>query len=102
MEEARWQLLSQPHLAEFIRASNLQFFIVQINMSFKLPLMPGDQFTIETAFHSNTRKSITLEQILINDKGEKTNRAEVTFVLYDPALKKSVSLNEKMIQLFSS
>lgn len=100
MEEARWQLLSTPTISDGMASLELQFFLVQINVSYKLPLVPGDEFQIETSFLSNTRKSITLQQEIVKQDGSICTLAQVTFVLFDPSQGKAVFLNDDTVQLF--
>jgi thioesterase-3 len=103
MEEARWQMLNRYEIQHFLQESGFQFFIVHIELAYKKPLLPGQQFVIQTSFEEKGRKSMKLsQQFVVNQKEEVYAKGSVTFVLFDPKNQKAVSIEEEYVKLFQA
>jgi thioesterase-3 len=100
-EEARWQALSDSDLINTFNHLGLQFFIVNINIDFKKPVMPEAVMEINTSLGAFKRKTMSFIQTISVD-GQVTTQAEVTFVLFDSAAQSATSLTEEIEQLFKS
>lgn len=86
-EESRWNFLSQNNKFEYFQNLGLQFFIVNINVDYKLSLEPGMDVNIECKCLEHGNTSITfLQEIYLGDK--LAGKAMVKFVLFDKNTKK--------------
>ncbi len=101
LEESRWAALETHNLIERVNELGLQFFVVNINISFKKALLPNDSIHIETKLGEVKRKTISFIQTI--SKGEDVAAAaEVTFVLFDEANKKAATIEESHVTMFKS
>jgi thioesterase III len=98
-EEARWTALNDYDLVQKLHARQLQFFVVNINVDFKKPVVTDDVAFISTHLGNIKRKTISFIQT-IEVSGQTTTKAEVTFVLFDTKEKRAVSITDDLIALF--
>ncbi len=101
LEEARWDALTKTDILASFEQLGLQFFIVNIDISFRKPIGAGDLINVQTSVKEFGRMSITFLQIIVKN-GELTTEALVKFVLFDTSANRGVSLTPELIQLFSS
>ena len=99
LEEARWEALSAFDLIKKFKQLHLQFFVVNINIDFKKPVMPGHEIEINTKLGVVKRKTMSFVQT-ISASGQLKTQAEITFVLYNAKTQSASTLTEEMVQLF--
>jgi len=100
-EEARWSLLEEANIIQPLRDRGLLFFIVNININYKKAVNDGSIIEIHTELDEIKRKTITLKQTVHNQGSEEVlSDALVTFVLFDPASERAVTIDESIQELF--
>ncbi|MCB9263013.1 MAG: acyl-CoA thioesterase [Flavobacteriales bacterium] len=99
-EEARWQALSDFGVDKRIAQLGLQFFVVNIQVDFKKPVLPKTTVLVKTSLHNIGRKTMTFLQEIENEQGLAT-KAEITFVLFNPSENKAVNVTDDLSQLFN-
>jgi thioesterase-3 len=84
LEEGRWQILEKyMNLEEFMKKGFL-FFVVNINISYRIPAVVNDIIVIKTGLKKIGNKSAVLKQKIINKKtGAVCVDADITFVIAD-------------------
>ena len=84
MEEGRWQLLEDHMPLEEFMNSGLQFFVVNINISYKNPAKVNDTVIVRSALSKIGNKSAVIrQQILDKASGKICIDADATFVIAD-------------------
>ncbi|MBO6516917.1 MAG: acyl-CoA thioesterase [Bacteroidia bacterium] len=101
LEEARWEALVKNDVLKHFEALGLQFFIVNVNISFKKPVVPNDLADVQTSVKEFGRMSITFLQEIYVDNAL-TTQADVTFVLFDTKASKPTSLTPEIRDIFNS
>lgn len=103
LEEGRWQLLEDHLDLEAFMNNGFQFFVVNINISYKGQARPNDLIYIKTGLKKIGNKSAVIKQHIINkDTGVLCVDADITFVvagLDGKPLKIEDDLKEKIQQL---
>lgn len=101
LEEARWTAFEADKLTEKFNALGLQFFVVNINIAFKLPLLPEQVIEISTSLGEIKRKTLSfIQEIRVGNT--LTSSAEVTFVLFDTKTKRAVTITDAHVAYFKS
>ncbi len=100
LEEARWDALLEADVLKEFESRGLQFFIVNIDINFRLAVTPGMHIEVRTSLYECQRRTITFLQELYNGDA-KTTDAKVTFVLYDAALGKAAPISKDIQDLFN-
>ena len=91
-EEARWELITNNGYGlKKIRETGLGPVILEINLEFKKEIRLRERIRIETECLDYTGKVSTIEQRMINEKGEVCCRAKFVFGLFDLKARKLVS-----------
>tara|TARA_R110001592_G_scaffold359340_2_gene665618 strand:+ start:58144 stop:58524 length:381 start_codon:yes stop_codon:yes gene_type:complete len=86
-EECRWDFLNKGNKIGYFENLGLQFFIVNINVDYKLSLEPGMTIKIDCKCHEHGNTSITfLQEIYLEDR--LAGKALIKFVLFDKNTKK--------------
>lgn len=86
-EESRWNFLNRGNKVEYFEALGLQFFIVNINVDYKISLQPGMTVTIDCKCHEHGNTSFTfLQEIYLGE--QLAGKALIKFVLFDKNLKR--------------
>ena len=101
LEEARWEFLEPAIHEKFFEKRNLLFVVVNINISFKKPLVPNQVIDIQLKDIAYNNKSIVVYQE-ITDKhtGAICSSAQVTFVLLEASTGKPESITQEIIAKF--
>ncbi len=101
LEEARWTFLEPALRENFFDIRNLLFIVVNINISYKKPLIPAQIVDIEITGVTYNNKNIVVRQI-ITDKGtgELASEALVTFVLLNSRTGKPVTITPEIVAKF--
>lgn len=101
LEEARWASFEVDQLTDTFNTLGLQFFVVNINVNFKLPVLPEQVVEIKTSLGEVKRKTMTfVQEISVN--GTLTTTAEVTFVLFDTNTQSAATIEEDHVRYFKS
>ncbi len=86
LEEARWSFFEENGGAIAFARLNLNFVVVNINISYRNPAVMGDVLRIESAMQSIGRSSAVMKQtVKLAQNGSMVADAQVTFVFLDPA-----------------
>lgn len=81
-EECRWDFLQKKNRLQYFIDRGLQFFIVNINVDYKMSLTPGMVVKIDCKLHEHGNTSVTfIQEIYCNDKS--AGKALIKFVLFD-------------------
>lgn len=101
LEEARWTFLEPALKEKFFDTRNLLFIVVNINISYKKPLVPTQVVEIEIQDVTYNNKSMVVRQT-IKDKHSKelASEAMVTFVLLNSKTGKPETITEEIIAKF--
>lgn len=100
-EEARWRLLDEFDILEKITALNCLFFVVHIDISFKLPVEDGSIAEVTTDLKGHSTRKIVFEQkIFKNGESRPSTVALVTFVLFDQKTGRAAEITEDVISIF--
>jgi thioesterase-3 len=101
LEEARWTFLEPALKEKFFDTRNLLFVVVNINISYKKPLVPAQVVDIEITNVTYKNKSMVVRQI-ISDKRtrELASEAMVTFVLLNSQTGKPETITPEIIAKF--
>jgi|TARA_B110000902_G_scaffold6928_1_gene8264 thioesterase-3 len=101
LEEARWTFLEPALKEKFFDTRNLLFVVVNINISYKKPLVPTQVVDIEITEVTYNNKSMVVRQI-ISDKRtrELASEAMVTFVLLNSQTGKPETITPEIIAKF--
>jgi thioesterase-3 len=101
LEDARWEFLQPAVEEQFFDKRNLIFVVVNINISYKKPVVPNTLIHIEITNAQFNNKSVVVEQqVLKKDTGEVCTDAAVTFVLLDKDTWKPATITPEIIAKF--
>lgn len=101
LEEARWTALESNDLIKYFASLGLQFFIVNINISFKKAVMVHDNVEIRTSVHEVKRKTVTFLQQMYRGT-ELTTEAFITFVMFDVKTQRAASITPEIEDKFKT
>jgi thioesterase-3 len=100
LEEGRWQLLEAHINLESFMKKGFQFFVVNINISYKRPVRVNDTIIVKSGLGKLGNKSAVIRQQIINKlTGAVCTEADITFVIADSkgrTLKLEKELKEKL------
>jgi thioesterase-3 len=98
LEEARWSFLEPAVKEKFFEIRDLLFIVVNINISYKKPLLPNQVVDIEITDVTYNNKSMVVRQT-ITDKSTKelASEALVTFVLLNSKTGKPETITPEII-----
>ncbi|PCJ67749.1 MAG: thioesterase [Bacteroidetes bacterium] len=101
LEEARWVFLEPAIREKFFESRNLLFVVVNINISYKKPLVPNQVIEIQLTNVSYNNKSIIVKQEIKDQKTQALcSSAEVTFVLLQSSTGKPQTITEEIMVKF--
>lgn len=102
LEDARWEFLQPAVEDQFFERRNLIFVVVNINISYKKPVVPNTLIHIEITGAKYNNKSVVVEQKVTNKaNGQVCTEAEVTFVLLDKDTWKPATITNEIIEKFN-
>ncbi len=103
LEEARWKFLEPAIQNSSFDFNKLLFVVVQIDISFKKPLVPNQWIDIDISHLEFKNSSISMVQE-IRDKNTKEicTQATITFVLLDATSHKPVSISNDIKEKFEN
>jgi thioesterase-3 len=101
LEEARWTFLEPALKEKFFDTRNLLFVVVNINISYKKPLVPTQVVDIEITEVTYNNKSMVVRQIILDKRTrELASEAMVTFVLLNSQTGKPETITPEIIAKF--
>lgn len=99
-EEARWQALEDAKILSKVISYHLAFYIVNIEIRFRLAVLDGEKIRIETQLADVNRMVITFSQKMFNNENKLSTEAKIKFVLFDLKKQKSVELTPEIVNWF--
>jgi thioesterase III len=100
LEEARWSHFEDSLDWELFQSNKWAFVVVNINISYRKPAVPGDVVHIHTAYKSHSSRSMTLKQtVYLNGTDTVVAEAEITFVVLDGKTGKVMMLEGDLLQM---
>jgi thioesterase III len=103
LEEARWEFLEPALEEKFFEKRNLLFVVVNINISYKKPLLPNQEIHISiTDVVYNNKSMIVTQQILDTETQDVCSSAQVTLVLINAATGKPETISEEIVAKFDA
>jgi thioesterase-3 len=86
-EDCRWDFLEKGNKSEYFETRGLQFFIVNINVDYKLSLEPGMTIKIGCKVYEHGNTSFTfLQEMYLGER--LAGKALIKFVLFDKNTKR--------------
>lgn len=84
LEEARWSHYEGRVDYDVFKENGWAFVIVNININYRKPAVPGDTVRIETHYKAHGSRSMTLHQtVYLNETDTVSADADITFVVLD-------------------
>lgn len=84
LEEARWSHYEGRVDYDVFKENGWAFVIVNININYRKPAVPGDTVRIETQYKAHGSRSMTLHQtVYLNETDTVSADADITFVVLD-------------------
>lgn len=100
LEEARWNHFESTVDYEEFKRNGWAFILVNININYRKPAVPGDVLHIHTAHKSHTSRSMTMHQIIkLNGTETVVADADITFVVLDAKTERVVSLSGRLLEM---
>lgn len=98
LEEARWNHYESSVDYATFQANGWAFVIVNININYRKPAVPGDTLQIHTLYKSHGSRSMTLHQtVYLNGTETVAADADITFVILDSKGGKVVPIEGKLL-----
>ncbi|MES2768327.1 MAG: acyl-CoA thioesterase [Bdellovibrionota bacterium] len=91
LEEARWDLITQNSYGlKEVMAKKIGPVILEVNLKFRKELKLREKIKVLTSCKKHEGKIGTIEQKIINEKGEESAIAVFTYALFDLAQRKII------------
>jgi len=101
LEEARWRYFDHINQQEF-KALNIAFFIVNININYRVPAGAGDIIEIKTHTEKIGKTSMTVKQeIYFEGTDQLVTDATITFVIIDQTTQKPKIIDNDLKKMLS-
>jgi thioesterase-3 len=102
LEEARWNHFETAVDYNEFKANGWAFVIVNININYRKPAVPGDIIQIHTAYKTHGSRSMTMHQrVLLNGTETVSADADVTFVVLDANSGKVVPIQGRLLEMLT-
>jgi thioesterase-3 len=100
LEEARWNHFENKINYEAFTKNGWAFVIVNVNINYRKPAVPGDTLQIRTEYKSHGSRSMILHQTCyLNHTDAVAADADVTFVVLNAATGKVMSLEGELLAM---
>lgn len=100
LEEARWNHFESQVSYDAFKDNGWAFVIVNININYRKPAVPGDILQIRTEYKTHGSRSMTMHQTcLLNGTDTVAADADITFVVLDANAGKVVPLEGKLLEM---
>jgi thioesterase III len=101
LEEGRWHHYEGILDQEFAR-EGWAFVVVNINISYRHPAVPGDTVSLHTQVSTvNSRSMVIHQDLFLKGSTTKVAQADVTFVILDTVKKSVVPLEGRLLEILS-
>ena len=101
LEEARWRYFDHINQQEF-KALNIAFFIVNININYRVPAGAGDIIEIKTHTEKIGKTSMTVKQeIYFEGTDQLVTDATITFVIIDQTTQQPKIIDNDLKKMLS-
>jgi thioesterase-3 len=102
LEEARWNHFENSVDSEEFKRNGWAFVLVNININYRKPALPGDVLQIHTSYKTHGSRSMTMHQrCLLNGTEAVAADADITFVVLDSKTGKVVPLEGRLLEMLS-
>jgi thioesterase III len=100
LEEGRWNHFESTVDYEEFKSYGWAFVIVNININYRKPAVPGDTLEVRTAYKTHGSRSMTMHQKVVF-KGTDTVSADadITFVVLDSKNGKVMALEGRLLEM---
>jgi thioesterase-3 len=100
LEEARWNHFDQSVDYEEFKKNGWAFIVVNINISYRKPALPGDTINIKTEYKTHGSRNMVLHQtIYVNGLETVSAEADITFVVLDMKTEKLLPMEGKLLEV---
>ncbi len=100
LEEARWNHFEETVDMETFKRHGWAFVVVNININYRKPALPGDVLHIRTEYKTHGSRSMTMHQsCLLNGTDTVAADADITFVVLDGSAGKVLHLEGDLLQM---
>lgn len=102
LEEARWRHYEGIIDLQEFKDHNWAFVVVNINISYRHPAVPGDTVEIHTQLTTVSSRSMVIHQdLFLKGTTTKVAQADVTFVILDGEKKTVVPLEGRLLEILT-
>jgi thioesterase-3 len=102
LEEARWRHYEGIIDLQEFKDQNWAFVVVNINISYRHPAVPGDIVEIHTQLTTVSSRSMVIHQdLFLKGTTTKVAQADVTFVILDGVKKTVVPLEGRLLEILT-
>lgn len=100
LEEARWNHFENKVDYALFQANGWAFVIVNVNINYRKPALPGNTLQIRTEYKSHGSRSMILHQTcFLNNTDAVAADADITFVVLDAKTGKVVVLEGALLEM---
>lgn len=90
-EEARWEIVStRGYDLKYVQDSRIGPTILEVRLQFRREIVNREKIVIKTWVASVQRKTMTLRQVMVNEKGEEACLADFVIGLFDLSARKLI------------
>ncbi len=97
LEEARWEWLSALEGFQWMKARQIAFIVVNININYRLPAVLGDLLQIDSRLERLNGRSGVVSQVVTRN-GDAIADAALTFVCIDLKTQKALPLEGELME----
>jgi thioesterase III len=102
LEEARWAAFEKTVDLEQMARKGWAFTVVNVNINYRRPALMNDVLRIETHIAEWRRRSAVVRQEVVQAQGgELVADADVTFVIFDTAKKRTAILEGALLEMLN-
>jgi thioesterase III len=102
LEEARWAAFEKTVDLEQLARKGWAFTVVNVNINYRRPALMNDVLRIETHIAEWRRRSAVVRQEVVQAQGgELVADADVTFVIFDMAKKRTAILEGALLEMLN-
>lgn len=103
LEEARWRHYEGVVDLEEFQREGWAFVVVNINISYRHPAVPGDTVEIISQVKQTSSRSMIIHQdVLLKGSTTKVAEADVTFVILDTQKKGVVPIQGRLLEILTT
>lgn len=100
LEEARWNHFEHGIDYNEFKVNGWAFVIVNININYRKPAVPGDVLQVHTRYKTHGSRSMTMHQrVMLNGTDTVSADADVTFVVLDTNAGKVVPIQGRLLEM---